>query len=66
MAQSLKIKVVTPYVTLNDVFENDILETFAYNLPSSFYSVMELIEKLKKKSILITLVIGKEKRIGGG
>lgn len=30
MPQSLK-KAVTPYVTLNDVSENDILETFGLN-----------------------------------
>ena len=79
-------KAVTPYVTLNDVSENDILETFGLNekgmikklvgynwenalddfyviyeqmhimCPRPFDGITELIEKLKKKSILIALV----------
>lgn len=82
-------KAVTPYVTLNDVSENDILETFGLNekgmikklvgynwegalndfyviyeqmhimCPRPFDGITELIEKLKKKSILIALVTGK-------
>ena len=82
-------KAVTPYVTLNDVSENDILETFGLNekgmikklvgynweealndfyviyeqmhimWPRPFDGITELIEKLKKKSILIALVTGK-------
>ena len=76
-------KAVTPYVTLNDISENDILETFGLNekgmikklvgynwenalddfyviyeqmhimCPRPFDGITELIEKLKKKSILI-------------
>ena len=76
-------------VTLNDVSENDILETFGLNekgmikklvgynwenalddfyviyeqmhimCPRPFDGITELIEKLKKKSILIALVTGK-------
>lgn len=76
-------------VTLNDVSENDILETFGLNekgmikklvgynwenalddfyviyeqmhimWPRPFDGITELIEKLKKKSILIALVTGK-------
>lgn len=82
-------KAVTPYVTINDVSENDILETFGLNekgmikklvgynwegalndfyviyeqmhimCPRPFDGITELIEKLKKKSILIALVTGK-------
>ena len=90
-------KAVTPYVTLNDVSENDILETFGLNekgmikklvgynwenalddfyviyeqmhimCPRPFDGITELIEKLKKKSILIALVTGKgEKKVKTG
>ena len=45
-------KAVTPYVTLNDVSENDILETFGLNEKG-------MIKKIVGYNILIALVTGK-------
>mgnify|MGYP000054931313 FL=1 len=43
--QSLK-KAVTPYVTLNDVSENDILETFGLNEKGMIKNLLVIIGKM--------------------
>lgn len=45
MPQSLK-KAVTPYVTLNDVSENDILETFGLNEKGMIKNLLVIIGKM--------------------